>query len=65
MFVNYFSIIRKYFWCILSIPKGMIGGKVMNALAMIGEFFSFFVELFMSIINGFTGLFAEDDSAEA
>ena len=43
----------------------MIGGKVMNALAMIGEFFSFFVELFMSIINGFTGLFAEDDSAEA
>ena len=39
----------------------------MNALAMIGEFFAFFVELFQAILSGFTGLLGDagegDDAA--
>lgn len=37
----------------------------MNALATLGEFFAFFVELFKSILNGFTGIFGGDADADA
>lgn len=37
----------------------------MNALAAIGEFFAFFVELFKSLINGITGIFSGNDATAA
>lgn len=34
----------------------------MNALAMLAEFFAFFVELFKKILTGFTGIFGGDEA---
>lgn len=38
---------------------------MMTALAMLKEFFQFFVDLFKSILSGFTGIFAGEDETEA